>query len=206
MAAPKPYTCDYIHPADMEGEECLRFRIFADQPLDENSRCRSELRERKPNDPALLILSDSVPATIDYRYRLLIPHDWRTDPNKVALIHWHHTPPDPQFTVPPLSLFAWNKNLYLRLKNDAGLKDIVKAPLVGLFGQWLDIVIMAKWTSEADGHILVNIGSDAFSHHGPTYQKGITAIYNSIGPYWPEPTVAVGMHQIAFSDWEIEVR
>lgn len=191
---PEP-KAQYMRLETAAGRKALRLRTWWQQPRDENGLVRTEMRLHRPTTDSRVFLIDPRMSERWTSIDLLIPQDWRKDGNKVLLFQWHHYPQSDVGKNPPLAVFIWNDNLYVRMffaaeDNIVKSIDLYKQPAQK--GAWMRFVFHLRWDYRQVGNGLIESwinGSPMFAaYKGPTGYAFSPEIYSSIGLYWPGAT------------------
>lgn len=143
-----------------------------------------------------------------YGISLLVPKNWKLDPNKGAdiVIQWHAVPGNSKPTHPNLAIAIQNSNWLVR-QSSGSPQDVVdrkKTQLTGSLepGAWVSWVIHARWSPDDDGRLRIwKDGEAALDFAGPNVYGTIGKEYTpylKTGIYHPEWNLKSEQHKKRF--------
>lgn len=145
-----------------------------------------------------------------YGASLFVPENWVIDNNRGAdiVVQWHGVPGNWKPTYPNLVIAIQSSNWYIRQSFGSPqngpdrTSTRLDAPLKP--GEWVDWIIHAKWSPNADGRIRIwKDGKEVFQATGPNVYGTIEREYTpylKTGIYHPEWNLKSDAHKKRFEE------
>lgn len=203
-----PYVVNAPSLKYFEASEAgLRFSISAEQPLDQEGRRRTELHLKDANKKGRAALVDPDGVDMWSQFEFTVPLNWRQDPSKVVIHQWHHDGGPEKGRMPPLQVFLWNHNLYVRECHAGPGRD--RTAFLDRYKRKVErakrhrFTFHTLWDTRGKrGKIECWLdGRMAFSYRGVTGFSFAPGVAESTGLYWPSASPGYS-HQITFHSWK----